>query len=151
MNALAWIAAIGGVAATIGTWLGPVRARWQLRAETLRDSQARRENELHRARLAEVWHWWHEQPDGPERAAAARWYSEWTGASRPFGGADPGPMAPGIGCADADEAYDRYVGFLDAVYQPGRLGAPRLPVAEAGGVRARSRSWLRRWAAATRR
>lgn len=33
-------------------------------------------------------------------------------------------MAPGIGCADTDEAYDRCIGFLAAVYQPGRLVAP---------------------------
>jgi hypothetical protein len=28
VNALAWIAAIGGGAATVGTWLGPARARF---------------------------------------------------------------------------------------------------------------------------
>ncbi len=86
---------------------------------------ARRENELHRQRLAEVWDYWHDLPDGPERTAAARWYTEWTGASPPFSDGADGPLAPGVGCADADEAYDRYIGFLDAVYNPGRLGRPR--------------------------
>lgn len=32
-NALEWIAAIGGVLATVGAWIGPLRARWNLRAE----------------------------------------------------------------------------------------------------------------------
>lgn len=35
-NPLEWIAAIGGVLATIGAWMGPVRARWNLRVEQLR-------------------------------------------------------------------------------------------------------------------
>jgi hypothetical protein len=83
-NALEWIAAIGGVLATVGVWLGPVRARWDLRAEELRTSRARRENELHRQRFASVWEWqWNHPPVGPARVAAARWYSEWTGAARP--------------------------------------------------------------------
>jgi hypothetical protein len=137
-DTLTWIAALGGVAATIGTWLGPLRTRWQLRAEALRDSQARRENELHRQRFTEIWHWWHDQPDGPERVEAARWYTEWTGAARPRrGGEDDGPMAPGFGCADANEAYDRYTGFLGAQHRPGRLGPPRRPAqaeANAGPV-----------------
>ena len=78
-----------------------------------------------RARLAEVWQWWHDQPDGDARVKAARWYSEWTGAAMPFrGGLEPGPQSPGFGCASDEEAYERYVGFLEAKYEPGRLGPP---------------------------
>ncbi len=124
-NPLAWIAAIGGVAATIGAWRTEATARWQARAERLRTDRTRRQDELHRARLAEVWQWWQDEPDGDERVKAARWYSEWTGAAMPFrGGLDPGPQPPGFGCRDADEAYERYVGFLEAKYAPGHLAAP---------------------------
>jgi hypothetical protein len=124
-NALEWIAAIGGVLATIGTWYGPLRARWQMRAEELRTSRARRENELHRQRFADVWGWQRSQPAGPERVDSARWFSEWTGAARPRrGGLDSGPMTPGMHSGDVDEAYERYVDYLGAVYQPGRLGSP---------------------------
>jgi hypothetical protein len=116
--ALAWIAALGGAAATIGTWLGPLRARWQLRAETIRNGQDRRENELHRRRLTEAWHQWNDMPAGPERTEAARWYTEWTGAAAPRrGGIDPGPQAPGFGCASADDAYNRYIEFLGYRYE----------------------------------
>lgn len=80
---LTWIAAVGGVAATVGAWLGPVRTRWQWRAEHARTDEARRDNELHRRRFAEVWNWQRNQPEGPERIDAARWYGEWTGAARP--------------------------------------------------------------------
>jgi hypothetical protein len=139
-NPLAWIAAIGGVAATIGAWRTEATARWQALAERRRTDRTRRQDELHRARLAEVWQWWHEQPDGDERVKAARWYSEWTGAARPFrGGLDDGPQSPGFGCASADEAYERYVGFLEAKYEPGRLGPP-LPALsdDAGSVAPRT-------------
>jgi hypothetical protein len=135
---LAWIAAAGSIAATAGAWRTEATARWQARVERLRADAARRENELHRRRLAEVWHWWHDMPDGPERVAAARWYSEWTGAAAPFrGGKDSGPQPPGFGCADDGDAYERYVGFLGAVYEPGRLGAPR-------GILRRAPALLRR-------
>jgi hypothetical protein len=128
-NPLAWIAAVGGVAATIGTWLGPVRARWKVHAEQLRTDIARRENGLHRQRFTEVWNWQHGQPDGEARLQAARWYAEWTGAARPRrGGLNDGPQSPGLHSADADGAYDRYVEFLGAVYEPGRLGAAREPL-----------------------
>lgn len=56
-NVLAWIAAIGGVLATIGAWAGPLRARWNLRAEELRTGRAQHENRLHRWRYPEVWEW----------------------------------------------------------------------------------------------
>src|SRR6266436_8245748 len=125
-NPLAWIAAIGGVTATIGTWLGPARARWQLRAETLRDGRARRENELHRQRFAEVWNWQRSEPEGEARTQAARWYGEWTGNYRPRrGGLDDAPLTPGLHSGDEDEAYRNYLDFLAAVYHPGRLGPPR--------------------------
>jgi len=89
---LAWIAALGSVAATMGAWLGPIRARWQLRTEQLRTDEARRENELHRQRFADVWNWQRSQPEGAERVEAAQWYGEWTGAARPRrGGIDDGP------------------------------------------------------------
>ena len=129
-NALTWIAAIGGVLATVGTWLGPVRARWQLRAEELRTSRARRENELHRQRFASVWQWQRNHPPtGPARVAASRWYHEWTGNARPRrGGRDPGPMTPGQHSGDVDNAYDSYIDFLDGVYQPGRLVPPIPPL-----------------------
>lgn len=129
-DALAWIAAVGAVLATVGAWLGPLRARWQLRAEELRSSRAQRENELHRARFADVWEWQRSQPEG-ERVEAARWYSEWTGNARPRrGGLDPGPLTPGQHSGNVDEAHDRYLDFLDAVYQPGQPG----PL-QASGVR----------------
>ncbi len=126
---LTWIAAVGGVAATVGAWLGPVRTRWQWRAEHARTDEARRDNELHRRRFAEVWNWQRNQPEGPERIDAARWYGEWTGAARPRrGGLDDGPQTPGLHSADEDDAYERYIEFLSAVYEPGRLGAPVEPL-----------------------
>jgi hypothetical protein len=126
---LAWIAAIGGAAATAGAWLGPVRNRWQLRAELVRTDKARRENELHRRRFTEVWNWQRDQPEGRDRMEAARWYGEWTGAASPRrGGLDDGPQTPGLHSADADDAYERYIEFLGAVYEPGRMGAPRQPL-----------------------
>ncbi len=118
-NALEWIAAIGGVLATVGTWIGPLRARWSLRAEELRTGRAQRENELHRRRYAAVWEWQRNQPEGSKRVEAARWFSEWTGAVGPRrGGLDPGPQAPGLHNGDADDAYKRYIDFLSAVYDP---------------------------------
>lgn len=117
-TALAWIAAVGGVLATVGTWLGPVRARWELRAEQLRNSQARRENELHRKRFGDVWNWWRDQPED-SRVDAIHWYSEWTGVVRPRrAGIDNGPMTPGLHNGNEDGAYQDYVQFLEAVYQP---------------------------------
>jgi|SRR5215469_15580337 len=124
-NTLAWIAAIGASAAAIGTWLGPARARWLLRAERLRTGAARRENELHRQRFTEVWHYWHDLPERPERSAAIGWYNEWTGARDPFSGEQDGPQAPGTHAADIDDAYERYLGFLEAHYHPGKLSPPR--------------------------
>jgi hypothetical protein len=125
IDPLAWIAAVGGVAATVGAWRTEATARWQARVERLRTDAARRENELHRRRFAEVWNWWHDQPDGPQRTEVARWYYEWTGARPPLSPGADGPPPPGIGCRDVDEAYERYVGYLGAVYEPGRLGPPR--------------------------
>jgi hypothetical protein len=82
-----------------------------------RAAAARQENQLHRQRFSEVWTWWHDQPDGPQREDAARWYTEWTGATRPRrGGLDDGPLAPGIGFANAGEAYERYLQFLSIQY-----------------------------------
>lgn len=66
------VAAVGGIAAAVGAWRTEATARWQALVERLRTDTARRENELHRKRFTEVWHWWHDQPDGPDRAAAAR-------------------------------------------------------------------------------
>lgn len=126
---LEWIAAIGAVIAAAGGlagWLSVTRTRLELRTETIRNGQDRRENELHRQRFAEVWNWQRDQPDGDERAQAARWFGEWTGASRPYrGGKDSPPQTPGLHSAGADDAYDRYVEFLGEVYEPGRLGTPR--------------------------
>lgn len=94
-NPLAWIAAIGSIAATVGAWMGPVRARWQLRGEQLRTDEARRENELHRRRFTELWNWQRDQSESKERMEAARWYGEWTGAASPRrGGMDDGPQTP---------------------------------------------------------
>lgn len=128
-NALTWIAAIGGVLATAGTWFGPLRARWQLRAEELRTGREQRENQLHRQRFADVWEWQDSQPEGPARVDAARWYGEWTGNYRPRrGGLDARPQTPGLHSADVDDAYDRYIDFLSAVYESGRLGSPVQPL-----------------------
>ena len=119
------VAAAGGIAAAVGAWRSEVTARWQARVERLRTDTARNENALHRQRFAEVWNWWHKQADGPKRSAAVRWYYEWSGAGPPFDPGADGPLAPGVGSADADDAYARYVDFLSALYQPGRLGPPR--------------------------
>jgi hypothetical protein len=122
MNALQWtavgsvIAAAGAVLAAIGAWRTEATARWQARAERLRNTAARKENGLQRRRFTEIWQWWHDQPDGSGRAAAARWYTEWTGAARPYHGKDDGPMAPGIGSATAGEAYKQYILSLDIRY-----------------------------------
>jgi hypothetical protein len=62
---------------------------------------------------------------------AARWYGEWTGAYRPRrGGRDPGPQTPGLHNADGDDAYQSYINFLSAVYEPGRMGPPVPPLQE---------------------
>ena len=127
-DALVWIAAVGGVLATIGTWFGPLRARWQLRAEALRNSKDRRENQVHRQRFAEIWEWQRSQPEGPERMEAARWFSEWTGAARPRrGGLDSGPMTPGLHSGNGDEAYERYVDFLSAASESRQLASAVQP------------------------
>lgn len=117
-NALEWIAAIGGVLATAGTWTGPLRARWSLRAEELRTGQAQRENELHRWRYAELWDWQRNQPEGDQRGDAVRWFAEWTGAVGPRrAGIDSGPQTPGQHSGDMREAYKRYVDFLAGMYE----------------------------------
>lgn len=128
---LAWTAAIAsavaaaaGIIAAVGAFRAEVTARWQARAERLRTDAARQENELHRMRHAELYQWWHDMPDGPARIRAMHWFGEWTGARDPYHGSDQGAIPPGFGVRDADEAYQRYTGFLDAMYHPGRLGAP---------------------------
>jgi hypothetical protein len=123
-NALEWIAAVGGVAATVGTWTGPLRARWQLQAEQIRNGRDRRENELHRMRHAQLYHWWHDMPDGPVRYKAMHWFGEWTGARDPYRGKADGAIPPGFGCRDAIEAYDRTIGLLDVIYHPRQPGLP---------------------------
>ena len=90
-DALIWIAAIGGVLATVGAWTGPLRARWNMQAEGLRTGRAQRENLLHRWRYAQVWEWQRNQPEGSARADAARWFGEWTGAVGPRRGGAPRP------------------------------------------------------------
>jgi hypothetical protein len=52
------------------------------------------------------------------------WFSEWTGARDPYHGTDEGSIPPGFGCRDADDAYERYIDFLDAIFHPGHLGPP---------------------------
>lgn len=131
MTIATWIVAIATTALAIegGTALAQWGARWHARAEQLRTDTARRENALHRQRFTEVWRWWHDQPDGPDRTEAIRWYDEWTGAARPRrGGLDDGPQAPGLHSPGVGDAYERYVEFLGAVYEPGRLGPPRPPL-----------------------
>jgi hypothetical protein len=135
-NALVWtgaiggiIAAIAGIIAAVGAWRTESTARWQTRAERLRTDKARHENELHRQRFTSVWNYQRDQPDGPERTEAARWYSEWAGAAWPRrGGLDDGPQSPGLHSPDANDAYERYVDFLSAEYEPGRLGPPSQPL-----------------------
>jgi hypothetical protein len=103
----------------------------QGRTEQLRTDEARRENELHRQRFNDVWNWQRDQPDGQDRIDTARWFGEWTGAARPRrGGLDQGPQTPGLHSADQDDDYQRYVEFLDAMYEPGRLGPPAQPLQE---------------------
>jgi hypothetical protein len=130
-NVLEWIAAIGGVLATVGAWAGPLKARWGLRAEELRTGRAQRESELHRRRYVEVWEWQRNQPEGSARTDVARWFAEWTGAVGPRrGGLDPGPQTPGQHSGDVDDAYNRYIDFLSANYEPGRLDSPVPPLRE---------------------
>lgn len=124
-NTLEWIAAIGGVLATVGAWAGPLRARWNLRTEQLRTGRAQRENELHRWRYEQIWQWQRNQPEGSHRADAARWFAEWTGAVGPRrGGIDPGPQTPGQHSGDVDDAYERYVDFLGGMHEARRLMLP---------------------------
>jgi hypothetical protein len=144
MDALAWtgaiggaVAAVAGIIAAIGSWRTEVSARWQARVERLRNEEARRENLLHRIRHAELYGWWHDMPDGPARIRAMRWFGEWTGARDPFRGDADGPIPPGFGCKDTEEAYERYVQYLDLIFHPGRPGplphaipAPEVPEAE---------------------
>jgi|HubBroStandDraft_2_1064218.scaffolds.fasta_scaffold732002_2 hypothetical protein len=73
-EARAWIAAVGSTVATAGAWRTEATARWQALVECSRNDAARHENELHRRRFAEVWHFWHDDPDAPDRLARARWY-----------------------------------------------------------------------------
>ena len=134
-DTLAWTGAIGGAAAAagavvaaVGAWRTEVTARWQDRVERLRNDNARRENELHRLRFAQLYQWWHDMPDGPARIRAMRWFGEWTGARDPYQGSDQGAIPPGFGVRDADEAYQRYVSFLDGMFHPGRLGPPPRPI-----------------------
>lgn len=130
-DSLAWAGAVGGIVAAAGAivaaagaWRTEITARWQARAERLRTDEARRENDLHRQRHAELYQWWHDMPDGPERVRAMHWFAEWTGARHPYRGGDQGAIPPGFGCRDSGDAYLRYVGLLDAMYHPGRLGPP---------------------------
>lgn len=132
---LAWTAAIGGAVAAVasiiaaaGSWRTEITARWQARAERLRTDAARRENELHRMRHAQLYRWWHDMPDGPARIKATRWFGEWTGARDPYHGSDQGAIPPGFGCAGPDDAYDRYIALLDLIYHPGRPGVPPRPI-----------------------
>jgi hypothetical protein len=118
--------ATGVIGAGIGSWARTVRARWQLGVEATRSGRDRRENQLHRQRFAEVYHLWHDEPDEAERVKLSRWYTEWTGAAPPRqGGIFAGPQAPGFGCADESEAYERYLATLEARHNPGRLGRRR--------------------------
>ena len=147
-STLEWMAAISPAAiiAAIGSFRTEVTARWQARAERLRTDRARRENELHRQRFAEVWSYWHDLPDGPERIDALHWFSEWTGSRLPRrGGLDDGPQTPGTHSPGVDDAYRNYLDQLEAVYVPGRLGSPRLRQGSAP-IPALRRRW-RRWRA----
>ncbi len=118
------IAAISPAAiiAAAGAWRGEITLRLQSLVEERRNDQARRENALHRQRFAEVWHFWHDQPDDAAHTQAARWYSTWTGARPPLDPGADGPLTPGFGCRDADEACERYLGSLEAKY--GHLERP---------------------------
>jgi hypothetical protein len=127
-----WVLAIATAALAIegGTALAQWGARWNARAEQERTDAARRDNELHRQRFAEVWNWQRRQPEGNARVQAARWYSEWTGAREPGrAGLDDGSQAPGLHAGSEDEASRNYLDFLAAVYHPSRLGPPRQPLA----------------------
>jgi hypothetical protein len=124
-NALEWVAAVGGVAAAAGAWRTEAAARWQARAERLRTDKARREKDLHQARFLQLYHWWNDMPDSPERRAAMDFFAEWTGARDPGRAGEPGPLPPGFGSADSDDAYRSYVRTLDDQFGPGRAGAPR--------------------------
>jgi hypothetical protein len=89
------------------------------------------------SRLA--WNWQRQQPDGPDRVKAVRWFGEWTGADKPYrGGLDDGPQTPGLHSGDAGDAYERYVDFLGAVYESGRLGRAAWPAVD--GMRPTTKS-----------
>jgi hypothetical protein len=128
---LAWTGAIGGavaaaagIIAAIGAWRTEITARWQARVETLRNDAARRENQLQRMRHTDLYQWWHDMPDGLTRVKAMHWFGEWTGARDPYHGGDQGALPPGFGCANASEAYDRYIALLGLIYHPGQPGPP---------------------------
>ena len=79
-----------------------------------------------------------------------RWFGEWTGARDPYRGNDQGAMTPGVRLrGTADQADDRYIGFLDAIFHPGRLGPPPKSLA-ASRNRQPSRSCSRRQKAGER-
>lgn len=121
MTIATWILAIATavLAAEGGTALLQWRARWEARAEESRTDQARRENDLHRRRFTELWEWLQSQPEA-EKAAAARWFGEYTGASAPLqGGTGSPPQTPGLHSADASDAYERYIEFLNGRYDRG--------------------------------
>ncbi len=142
MDALAWTGAIGGataavagIIAAIGAWRTEAVARWQARVERLRTDKAREETELHRQRFIELWNWQNSQPQGEERVKSARWFGEWTGASAPYrGGKDSPPQTPGLHSATAEDAYERYLEFLGAMYEPGKLGRPRAMLSQQPSV-----------------
>lgn len=46
-------------------------------------------------RHAQLYAWWHDMPDGPERQRAMHWFGEWTGARDPYRGGDQGAIPPG--------------------------------------------------------
>jgi len=140
-EALAWIAAVGSAVAAAGAWRTEATARWQALVERRRTDGARRENELHRRRFAEAWHFWHDDPDASDRLARVRWYYAWTGARPPLKPDADGPMPPGVGCANEDEAYERYVTNLAGRYGP--TSVSRRPVADRLRMALRRRRGLR--------
>jgi hypothetical protein len=130
------VAAVGAVVAAVGAWRTEMVARWQARAERLRNDEARKENVLHRMRHAQLYQWWHDLPNGPQRRLAARWFSEWTGARDPYRGGEDGALPPGFGSAGPDDAYQRYISFLDLIFHPGQPGPEPQPIRppDAAGV-----------------
>lgn len=89
-----------------------VYKKWTIRAENLRNSEARKENDLHRDRFREMYN--HLDGNG---GSGTDMYCKWIrGFDQMDKSQPPGLHAPGF-----DEAYKDYLRHLEAKYTPSRI------------------------------